>query len=640
MRIGHWFPEKGRIVFRLWAPFAERIDLHVLSPDEAYIPMKKEDIVIQGFADAEDRGYWSAEVKISGGPLRYLYRIDGGEEYPDPASYYQPEGVHGPSETVHHDAFAWTDDAYSAPSRKDLVFYEIHAGTFSSSGDFAGIEEKLDYLADLGITALEIMPVAQFPGRRNWGYDGTYPFAVQNSYGGPDGLKKLVNSAHGKGLAVFLDAVYNHLGPEGNYQEQFGPYFTDRYRTPWGKAVNYDGPYSDEVRNYYCENIRYWLKNFHMDGLRLDAVHAVYDFGARHIFSEFSESARRCGEKDGRRRYIIAESDLNDSRIVRGPSDCGYGFDAQWSDDFHHAVHSRLSGEEGEYYRDFGATADIAAALEHNYVLSGSYSRHRRRRHGNSASDIGSDHFVFCIQNHDQVGNRMLGERLHHLVDFESAKCAAAALLLSPALPLLFMGEEFASASPFQYFIHHGDEALIEATREGRKREFSDFHQEGEVPDPQSPEVFKRSLLRWEERKEGRHRIMLNLYKTLLRIRGDLQFVPPQSAAGKDVRRTGDVVIVTYRQAAECAVLLFNFGDESAELSRKEIFRDLIREEWEIVFDSSDAKWDGPGRPITIKAHEPQERHLSVDDLTLSLNRKSARLYLRRLAPEEMQEYR
>src|SRR4029077_1030537 len=362
--------------------------------------------------------------------------------------------------------------------------YELHTGTFTEEGTFESAISRLESLADLGVTAVELMPVAQFPGTRNWGYDGVFPYAVQNSSGGPRGLQKFVNAAHGIGLSVILDVVYNHLGPEGNFAGEFGPYFTDRYRTPWGRAVNFDGHGSDPVRAFFIQNAIYWLKEFHIDALRLDAVHGIFDFSAHHFLAELKESVEALAQRSRRKLFVIAESDLNDARLLHALDRGGYGLDVQWSDDFHHALHTLLTHEFTGYYSDFGSIDDLCEVLRDGWLYSGQYSRFRRRRHGNSAAGIQQSRFVVFSQNHDQVGNRAQGERLIQLVDFESIKLAAGVTLLSPFVPLLFMGEEYGETHPFLYSTSHFSPELNEAVRKGRREEFAAFGWGDDLPDP------------------------------------------------------------------------------------------------------------------------------------------------------------
>ena len=451
----------------------------------------------------------------------YAYVLNGSDrELPDPVSRFQPAGVHGPSRIVDPSSFAWTDAGWSGLAMPDLIIYELHVGTFTPGGTFGDVIPHLRALGDLGVTAIELMPVAQFPGTRNWGYDGVDLYAPQNSYGGPDALKRLVNAAHHEGLAVVLDVVYNHLGPEGNYLGELGPYFSDRYHTPWGAPINFDGPDSDEVRRFFVDNALYWVTEYHVDALRLDAVHGIYDFSAHHILRELADRVHAQAALLGRRVQVIAESGLNDARLLRDPALGGYGLDAQWSDDFHHAVHVALTGEHAGYYMGYRGTRDIAKVMAERFVYDGVYSPYHRRRHGAPATDVSAEHFVVYIQNHDQVGNRALGERLSTLLPFDKLKLGAALLLLSPYVPLLFMGEEYGETNPFQYFVSHTDPALVEAVRTGRRKEFKSFGWADRVPDPQAEQTFARSRLdRAELEGAPWHRELLAMYRDLLHLR-------------------------------------------------------------------------------------------------------------------------
>ncbi|HEU4580630.1 MAG TPA: malto-oligosyltrehalose trehalohydrolase [Polyangiaceae bacterium] len=421
----------GRCTFEVWAPQARRVEVKLV--DSGRIEVLQPD----------GRGYFAATLAKVPVGAAYLYRLDGERERPDPASRQQASGVHGPSQVCDLSAHQWQDSAWRGVPLRDYVIYELHVGTFSRAGTFDGVIPELQRLRALGITALEIMPVAQFPGARNWGYDGVYPFAVQDSYGGAPGLQRLVDACHQAGLAVILDVVYNHLGPEGNYLRDFGPYFTDRYSTPWGAALNFDGADNEGVRRYFIENALHWVEDFHIDALRLDAVHAIIDCSARPFLEELADTVRERGERLGRRPYLIAESDLNDPRLVRPSALGGHGLDAVWSDDFHHAAHSLLTGETSGYYADFGHIEDLARAFQSGMSRPGEYSGYRRRRHGRSGAILAPEQGVVCVQNHDQIGNRLLGERSGTLLNFDQQKLAAAVLCLSPYLPLLFMGEEY-----------------------------------------------------------------------------------------------------------------------------------------------------------------------------------------------------
>lgn len=487
-------------------------------------------------------GWWQARVEAAHPGVDYTFSIDSGEPLPDPRSCWQPEGVHEPSRLLGA-SFPWTDRRWNPPPLASGIIYEMHIGTFTSAGTFRGAIDKLDHLVDLGITHVELMPVAEFPGRWGWGYDGVNLFAPSHRYGTPEDLKRLVNCCHERGLAVLLDVVYNHFGPDGNYTGKFGPYTTARYETPWGDAVNLDGPLSDGVRSFFVDNAVHWLWDYHFDGLRLDAVHALIDTGAYHFLEQLADRVQGLEAELGRDLVLIAESDLNDPRLVRPPEIGGYGLDAQWADDFHHALHAILTGERSGYYCDFGSLEQLAKALRQAFVVDGCYSQYRQRRYGLTPTGVPGWRFVVCTQNHDQVGNRPRGERLSHLVGPAKAKIAAALLLTSPFVPLIFQGEEWAASTAFQYFTQHEDRELARAVSEGRRREFAALGwTAGEVPDPQDPATFERSKLNWDELHQGEHADMLDWYRSLIRIRqsipdlrhGDLEAVEVQWSDRED----------------------------------------------------------------------------------------------------------
>jgi maltooligosyltrehalose trehalohydrolase len=491
----------------VWAPRAERAEL--VLEDGARLAMER----------AGDGGFQLESARLVPS-LRYRVSLDGGPPLPDPRSSFQPDGVEGTSELV-DDEFAWTDAGWSAPPLWDAIVYELHVGTFSPEGTFEGVVRRLDHLTDLGVTAVELMPVAEFPGRWGWGYDGVNLYAVRAAYGGPDGLRRLVDACHRRGLAVILDAVYNHLGPAGNHLDQFGPYFSDRHRTPWGSAVNFDGPGSDGVRDFVAENVRRWLRDFHLDGLRLDAVHAIHDESARHIVEEVAETVEPLEAALGRRLWLILEMDRNDPRGVWPRARGGWGATAHWADDFHHALHAALTGERSGYYGDFHGWPDVVRVLSSPYLYTGQHSTSRDRRHGREPVGTSGERFVVCLQNHDQVGNRAHGERLSRLTTPPWLRVAALLLLTSPYVPLLFAGEEWAASTPFLYFSDHEPELGRKIT-EGRRAEFARFGWDpAEVPDPQAESTFTASRLRWEERADQPHAAMLDWYQALIRLRRD-----------------------------------------------------------------------------------------------------------------------
>lgn len=477
-------------------------------------------------AKVEDRGWYEAEVAGAGPGSDYRFVLDGDDTLPDPRSAHQPEGIHGPSRVVDHDAFGWTDGGWRGVHLPSAVLYELHVGTFTPEGTFDAAASRLDHLVELGVDAVELLPVPQFSGSRGWGYDGVDLFAPHHGYGGPDGLKRLVDACHRRGIGVVMDVVYNHLGPAGNYLARYGPYFTDRYATPWGQAVNLDGPGSEEVRRFFVDNAVMWLDRYHCDGLRLDAVHAILDTSATHLLEQLSVRVEELSARLGRRVFLIAESDLNDPRVVRPREVGGYGIDAQWSDDFHHALHTMLTGETTGYYRDFGTMAQLARSLERAFVFTGEYSSYRQRPHGRLDPTLSGHRFLAYAQNHDQVGNRAAGERLAALVPSGRLKVAAALVLTSPFVPMLFQGEEWGAATPFQYFTDHEDPDLGQAVSAGRRHEFAAFEWSPEdVPDPQVPATFRRSKLDWSELDQERHRDLLDWHRHLIRLRrrlGDL----------------------------------------------------------------------------------------------------------------------
>jgi len=604
LRLGASLLGEGRARFVVWAPLARKVELHLLDPRETLVPM-----------ELGEQGHHHAVVDgVEPGDL-YLYRLDEGRERPDPASRFQPQGVHGPSQVVGLH-FNWEDAGWLGSPLQDYVIYELHVGTFTPEGTFDALIPHLDMLRELGITAVELMPVAQFPGARNWGYDGVYPFAVQNSYGGVDGLMRLVNACHKLGLAVVLDVVYNHRAPEGSYLGEFGPYFSDGHETPWGTAFNFDGPHSGEVRQFLIENALYWVTEFHIDALRLDAVHAIVDHSMVPFVKELTEAVHQRAEELDRRIHVIAESDLNDPRLVRLPEAGGYGLDAQWNEDFHRSLHTLLTGERAGYYQDFGGLAELVKAFSEGFVYSGQYSRYRGCRHGGSSRDVPAPKLVVFAQNHDAVGNRMLGERLSQLVPFEGLKLAAAVVLLSPFLPLLFMGEEYGETAPFQYFISHSDAELVEAVRRGRCEEFEAFAWKGAPPDPQDEGTFLRSRLNQDLRQKGNHRALREFYRELLRVRKDLLALASLSKEEMEVFGFEEErVLFVRRWSGDSEVFaVFNFGDAEAT-----VVVSVPEGGWRKLLDSADERWQGKGSPLPPVLRSEGEAALRLSPKALAL---------------------
>lgn len=562
--------------FKVWAPEKKEMFLHIVSPYEKELRMEK-----------NDEGYFTIEIPEAKG-MQYFFKPDGEKDFPDPASQFQPEGVHGPSQVIDHNSFNWTDQQWKNIPIERLIIYELHVGLFTEEGTFEAIIQRLDHLKELGINAVELMPVCQFPGDRNWGYDGVYPYAVQNSYGGPNGLKTLVNACHEKGIAVLLDVVYNHIGPEGNYFPNYGPYFTDKYSTPWGNAINYDGDWSDGVREYFSDNVIYWFDHFHIDGLRCDAIHAVYDTGAVNFWELVHDKVKKLEAQTGKSFYLIAESDLNSPKVVKDPSIGGFGFDAQWLDDLHHALYVILNPPDLERYYDFGKMDQLVKAYRDGFVHSGQWVQFRKRKHGASSAGLNGDQFVVFNQNHDQIGNRADGKRLCQLVDLEHTKLAAAAILLAPYIPMLFMGEEYADDAPFFYFVSHSDPDLIKAVQEGRKKEFSAFGFSDSIPDPQNRETFEQCKLRWNEVNKGYHRLIYKWHRELIRIRTTIPSF--QNLLKKDVEvhqieNKGFVMIRYDRQRKQKTLCFFNFSEDTLEYKLSE------NETYIKVLDSKEEKW-------------------------------------------------
>lgn len=571
--------EDGRTRFRVWAPKPRLIALRIVN-DNRLLPLES----VEG-------GYYEANVSSVEPGTRYLYRLDDTVERPDPASRFQPQGVHAPSQVTRR-TFAWTDADWRGLAWNDYVIYETHVGTFTAAGTFTAMIDVLDQLVDLGVTALQLMPVAQFPGGRNWGYDGVHLFAPQNTYGGPEGLKRLVDACHARSLAVVMDVVYNHLGPEGNYLAEFGPYFSDRQRTGWGEAVNVDGQYSDPVRDFLVANAVYWIDEFHVDALRLDATHAIFDQSARPFLRELAAAVHACGQRLQRRVFVIAENHSNDPRIVESREVGGYGLNAQLLDDFHHSLHALLTGERSGHYADFSRPADFSKAYGAGFVLTGEHSKYRHRRWGADASHLPADRFVAYAQCHDTVANRPRSQRLGQLIGFEELKLAAAATILSPSIPFLFMGEEYDDPAPFYYFTSHLDPALADSVRAGRVRDFTAFGWPFIPPDPQSVETFERSRLSRALAGVGNHAVLLNFYRKLLELRRQLPAIRQASRqlAHTTLLEEQNVLIAGRRIADNEIRVCFHFGAKPATIESGLIGPGP----WTVVLNSANAQWQGP----------------------------------------------
>jgi maltooligosyltrehalose trehalohydrolase len=555
----------GQVRFRVWAPSLPTLAVRIEGDQPRTIPMT----MIQAPA-SESGGEFEAIVPNLSEGMDYFYVLDGepgGQRpRPDPVSRCQPHGVHGPSRIVDPNSFRWSDQGWAGIPLKDFIIYELHTGTFTPEGTFESAIPHLPYLCDLGITAIEIMPVAEFPGNRNWGYDGASLYPPQYSYGGPAGLKKLVDACQHYGLAVVMDVVYNHLGPEGNYLPEFAPCFTDAHLTPWGKAINFDGPESDGIRRWIIDNALYWLTEYHVDALRLDAIHGIYDFGAHHLLDELSEAFQNQARWLKRHAWIIAESDLEDVRIINPRVAGGYALDAQWHDDFHHALYALLTGEEEGFLIDFGTLADLAKSIREGFVMDAKYSRYRQRRYGSSSKNRPGEQFVGFIQNHDQIANTSRGRRLSTLVSPQQQKLAAVLTLCSSFLPLLFMGEEYGETAPFLFFTSFEDSSLATAVREGRKRELGAHYYESEFADPQAQSTFDRCVLDWSKPESSPHAPILRLYRDLIILRKQH---PSLSNCRKDLtaidfdERSKSFVVKRTDPSGSTALLVCNFSENA-----------------------------------------------------------------------------
>jgi len=589
----------GATRFRVWAPKAHTVTVHLVSGKATgTVPLQE-----------EEHGYFSKSILDVGDGDRYYYQLDSGPLRPDPVSRFQPDGVHGSSQVVDPCIFDWQDRDWSGIPLERYVIYELHVGTFSLEGTFEGAIPHLDYLLELGITAIELMPLAQFPGSRNWGYDGVSLFAPQNSYGGPGELKRLVSACHRLGLAVILDVVYNHFGPEGNYLGEFGGYFADKYHTPWGSAMNFDGPDSDRVREFFIGNALYWIEEFHMDALRLDAVDWILDQSAQHFLRELAEAVHGAQTKLGRQLQLFAENDTNDVRLIEPREIGGYAIDAQWNDNFHHALHTLLTGENTGYYEDFGQFSQLVKAFSEGFVYTGQYSSFRRRRHGGPSKGRPTSQFVVFSQNHDQIGNRKGGDRLCSTQPLEKLLLAAGGVLLSPYLPLLFMGEEYGEQAPFHYFVSHSDPDLIEAVRKGKHEEHASGICEGDIPDPAAESTFLESKIDLCLAREGEQAIILQFYRRLLALRKELPSL--QVFHREHIEVTGlppQKVLTIRRCVADGEVAcIFSFSN-----LLQVVRLDFAAGTWSKVLDSSALAWRGPGEvaPVSLVVIEEMESHL------------------------------
>jgi maltooligosyltrehalose trehalohydrolase len=567
----------------------------------------------------EAYGYWHLETdQLSAGQAyHYEITIDGEVQMkPDPASLLQLDGVHGASTIVDLQAYSFKDEQWKGIPLEQYLIYELHVGTFSADGNFKAIEQRLDHLVELGVTALELMPVAAFPGERNWGYDGVFPFAVQANYGGPEGLQQLVDACHQKGLAVILDVVYNHLGPEGNPLPAFGAYFTDKYHTPWGDAVNFDDAYCDGVRHFFIENMLMWFRDFHIDALRLDAVHAIKDFSAQHILAEMRTYVDQLNAETGKTHFLLVECDLNDSKYINNGEKGGYGMDAQWIDEFHHALRVAAGETKTGYYADFNGVNHLAKAFHDAYIYDGQYSEERKKTFGNKVLGNGGKQFIVFSQNHDQVGNRMLGERSSTLYSFGMQKLLIGAVLVSPYIPLLFMGEEWGETNPFLYFVSHSEPALIKAVQNGRANEFRAFHQEGEVPDPQDMHTFERSKLQWESLQGIQQKQLLNYYKALIALRKSNAVL--NKLDRKQLQATAlekQNVLILHRWYKDDKILCFlNFSKEVQELNFSDSYH------WNKLFDSSSTMFGGQNES-TFEPYDKEMLNLQPESIVIFANK-------------------
>ncbi len=572
--------DENRCEFRVWAPEANTVDVHLIAEGDAdrYVSMAR-----------VEQGYFRAVLDgIIPGQL-YRYRLDDGDEYPDPASRWQPEGVSGASQVVDR-RYVWRAEAWAGLPLKDFLIYEMHVGTYSPEGTFLSTIPYLDELVELGITAIEVMPVAQFPGRRGWGYDGVFQFAPQCTYGTPNDFRALIDACHERGIAVILDVVYNHFGPEGNPLAHYGQYTRPIYKGPWGDAVNVDGPYGDEVRAFFIENALYWLDEFRIDALRLDATHFIYDFSPYTFLEELTDRVNSYCQHTDRQIYLIAEDDRNLAKLVCSRDEGGIGMDAQWLDDFHHSLHTNLIGESYAYYQDFGQFWQLEQTYRDGFVYTGQYAPNRKRRHGTSSADVPAERFIVFIQNHDQIGNRMPNDRYVKIFSHEQVKLAVGAVLISPYLPLLFMGDEYGDTTPFEYFIDYEDKNLVKAVREGRINSFSFLMPKGtEPPDPASEAAFSRSKLDHNLRGQGVHAVLLDYHKTLIALRKSIPALAEPDKLRLEVDSYGrERVLYLRRWKDESEIFaVLNFNEQALTITLP-----IPAGKWRLQLNSADPRWD------------------------------------------------
>ncbi len=605
---GAWL-EGDQTRFRLWAPGVDRVDLVLYSGKE-----EAEAIPLEG---SPEGFYTTLTEKAPPGTL-YRYRVNGEMAFPDPASRYQPQGVHGPSQVRATGAYQWQDSDWKGIDYEDLIVYELHLGTFTPGGTFASAIGKLPYLKELGVTAVELMPVVDFPGERGWGYDGVQLFAPARCYGTPEDLQRLVDKAHQLGLAVLLDVVYNHFGPDGNYLGVYGPYFeSQKHKSPWGASLNFDGEKSEHVREFFIQNALYWVDEFHFDGLRLDATHAILDDSPKHFLAELT--TRVHDALPNRRVHLIAEDHRNLAHMMQPVSEGGYGLDGVWADDFHHQMRRLLAGDNEGYYRDFtGTTEDLATTIRQGWFFTGQESIHLEGPRGSDPSGLPPRSFVLCIQNHDQTGNRAFGERLNHQIDLAAYKAASAVLMFIPATPLLFMGQEWAASTPFRFFADHNEE-LGKLVTAGRREEFkhfsafSDPKQREKIPDPQAVETFEACRLVWDEANQAPHAGVLALYKKLLGFRRDEPSLSDPKAECL-VSAINENAIAIYRKADQgTALLMVCQFKGSGDVAIDEIpgVKDVANRSWEFEFATEGAPFSEGAGPNVDQLAERKKLSLS-----------------------------